>query len=187
MEPKKQPSPTGCAATVKNAKPMTKPKANTNWCKGAPPAEAAWRNRIGIRWMLRRMSICPNAFYNYWKEKKSERGSERDRKMDVSRACSLKVEVIYCFHFHTDEQLGCAIAECAYLRYNRIHPHSYNNYLTRLKARISLDERGSGVIKMRDQDKCISWQIKDYMLLYQITAVRFSRIYWNNTIEYAWM
>ena len=52
---------------------------------------------------------------------------------------SLKAELIERFHFHTDEQLDYAVAEYAYLWYNQIRPHSYNNYLTPLEARNSLD------------------------------------------------
>ena len=52
---------------------------------------------------------------------------------------SLKAELIDRFHFHTEEQLDYAVAEYAYLWYNQIRPHSYNNYLTPLEARNSLD------------------------------------------------
>lgn len=52
---------------------------------------------------------------------------------------SLKAELIYRFHFHSDEQLNYAVAEYAYLWYNQIRPHSYNNYLTPLEQRNSLD------------------------------------------------
>lgn len=52
---------------------------------------------------------------------------------------SLKAELIDRFHFHTDAQLDYAVAEYAYYWYNQIRPHFYNNYLTPLEARHSLD------------------------------------------------
>ena len=52
---------------------------------------------------------------------------------------TLKAELIDRFHFYTDEQLDYAIAEYAYLWYNQIRPHSYNNYLTPMEARNLLD------------------------------------------------
>lgn len=52
---------------------------------------------------------------------------------------SLKTELINRFSFNTDKDLGNAIAEYAYLWYNQIRPHSYNNYLTPFEARYTLD------------------------------------------------
>ena len=51
---------------------------------------------------------------------------------------SLKTELINRFVFNTDEELNYAIAEYAYLWYNQIRPHSYNNYLTPFEARFDL-------------------------------------------------
>ena len=50
---------------------------------------------------------------------------------------SLKAELIDRFYFHTDQDLISAVAEYAYLWYNQIRPHSYNNYLTPLEVRNS--------------------------------------------------
>lgn len=51
---------------------------------------------------------------------------------------SLKSELINRFVFNTDEELNYAIAEYAYLWYNQIRPHSFNNYLTPFEARFAL-------------------------------------------------
>ena len=51
---------------------------------------------------------------------------------------SLKAELIARSHSHTDKELDCAVAEYAYLWYNQIRPHSYNNYLIPLEVRNSL-------------------------------------------------
>lgn len=50
---------------------------------------------------------------------------------------SLKAELIDRFTFNTDEELNYAVSEYAYLWYNQIRPHSYNNYMTPLEARNS--------------------------------------------------
>jgi putative transposase len=51
---------------------------------------------------------------------------------------SLKAELVNRFAFDTDKELECAISEYAYLWYNQIRPHSYNNYLTPFEVRFSL-------------------------------------------------
>ena len=43
---------------------------------------------------------------------------------------TLKAELIYRFNFKTDEELTYAISEYAYVWYNQICPHSYNDYQT---------------------------------------------------------
>lgn len=51
---------------------------------------------------------------------------------------SLKAELTNRFTFDNAEKLECAVAEYAYLWYNQIRPHSYNNYLTPFEARYAL-------------------------------------------------
>lgn len=51
---------------------------------------------------------------------------------------SLKAELINRFAFNTDDELDYAIAEYAYLWYNQIRPHSYNDYLTPFEKRFAL-------------------------------------------------
>ena len=48
---------------------------------------------------------------------------------------TLKNDLIYQHHYHTDEELYKAIEEFAYVHYNHVRPHSYNNYKTPYEAR----------------------------------------------------
>lgn len=48
---------------------------------------------------------------------------------------TMKSELIYRYHFRTDEEINRAISEYVYVWYNGIRPHSYNNYLTPYEAR----------------------------------------------------
>ena len=48
---------------------------------------------------------------------------------------TLKNDLIYQYHYHTDEELYKAIEEFAYVHYNHVRPHSYNNYKTPYEAR----------------------------------------------------
>ena len=51
---------------------------------------------------------------------------------------TLKNELIYLHYYHNDEELNRAIEEFAYVRYNHIRPHSYNNYKTPYEARYGI-------------------------------------------------
>lgn len=48
---------------------------------------------------------------------------------------TMKEELIYRYHFHTDEELNRAISEYVYVWYNQVRPHSYNDYMTPMDAR----------------------------------------------------
>lgn len=48
---------------------------------------------------------------------------------------TMKAELIYRYHFHTDEELSNAISEYVYVWYNQVRPHSYNDYKTPQEAR----------------------------------------------------
>ena len=48
---------------------------------------------------------------------------------------TLKSELIYLHNYHTDEELSIAIEDFAYVQYNHVRPHSYNNYKTPFEAR----------------------------------------------------
>lgn len=48
---------------------------------------------------------------------------------------TLKNDLIYQHYYHTEEELYTAIEEFAYVQYNHVRPHSYNNYQTPYEAR----------------------------------------------------
>ena len=48
---------------------------------------------------------------------------------------TFKAELINRFNFRTDEELSYEVSEYAYVWYNQIRPHSYNNYQTPYEAR----------------------------------------------------
>ncbi len=48
---------------------------------------------------------------------------------------TLKNERINLHYYHTDEELNTAIEDFAYIWYNHVRPHSYNNYKTPFQAR----------------------------------------------------
>ncbi len=48
---------------------------------------------------------------------------------------TLKSELINLHNYHRDEDLNTAIEEFAYVWYNHLRPHSYNNYKTPFEAR----------------------------------------------------
>ncbi len=48
----------------------------------------------------------------------------------------LKAEEVYQHRYDTIEELDQAINDFAYVWYNQIRPHSYNNYLTPLEKRL---------------------------------------------------
>jgi transposase InsO family protein len=51
---------------------------------------------------------------------------------------TLKNELIYLHHYHSDEELNRAVSEFACFWYNHVRPHSYNNYWTSYKARYQI-------------------------------------------------
>ena len=53
---------------------------------------------------------------------------------------TFKAELINRFNFRTDEELAHAISEFAYVWYNQVRPHSYNNYRTPYEARYGLNQ-----------------------------------------------
>ena len=50
-------------------------------------------------------------------------------------ACWHCKECIYQHYYHTEDELYTAIEEFAYVQYNHVRPHSYNNYKTPYEAR----------------------------------------------------
>ena len=48
---------------------------------------------------------------------------------------TLKNEYLNLYYFTTEEELYQALEEYAYVFYNHVRPHSYNNYLTPYQAR----------------------------------------------------
>ena len=51
---------------------------------------------------------------------------------------TLKNELIYLHHYHTDEELNAAVEEFAYVWYNHVRPHSFNGFLTPFEARYGI-------------------------------------------------
>ena len=47
----------------------------------------------------------------------------------------LKNDLIYQHYYHTEDELYTAVEEFAYVQYNHVRPHSYNNYKTPYEAR----------------------------------------------------
>lgn len=47
---------------------------------------------------------------------------------------TLKNELIYLHHYHTEDELYSSVEEFAYVTYNHIRPHSYNGYKTPFEA-----------------------------------------------------
>lgn len=50
---------------------------------------------------------------------------------------TLKNECINLYEFKTEEALYKAVSDSAYVEYNYVRPHSYNNYATLHEARIA--------------------------------------------------
>lgn len=48
---------------------------------------------------------------------------------------TLKNDLIYQHYYHTEQELYAAIEEFAYVHYNHVRPHSYNDYKTPFEAR----------------------------------------------------
>ena len=51
---------------------------------------------------------------------------------------TLKNEWIHLHYYHTEEELNVAVEEFAYVWYNHVRPHSYNNYQTPFEARFGI-------------------------------------------------
>jgi transposase InsO family protein len=51
---------------------------------------------------------------------------------------TLKNELIYLHHYHSDEELNMAVNDFAYFWYNHVRPHSFNGYLTPYEARYKM-------------------------------------------------
>ena len=51
---------------------------------------------------------------------------------------TLKNELIYLHHYHSDEELNRATDDFAYFWYNHVRPHSYNDYRTPYQARFQI-------------------------------------------------
>lgn len=55
---------------------------------------------------------------------------------------TLKNELIYLHHYHTDEELNNSVEDFAYIKYNHVRPHSYNEYSTPFEKRHSMKSFG---------------------------------------------
>lgn len=52
---------------------------------------------------------------------------------------TLKNDLIYQHYYHTEAELYTSVEEFAYVHYNHVRPHSYNNYKTPFEARYGAD------------------------------------------------
>ncbi len=48
---------------------------------------------------------------------------------------TLKNDLIYQHYYRTEEELNIAVEKFAYVQYNHVHPHSYNNFKTPYEER----------------------------------------------------
>jgi len=51
---------------------------------------------------------------------------------------TLKNEFINLHYYHNDDELNQAVSEFAYIWYNHVRPHSYNDYRTPFEARYGI-------------------------------------------------
>lgn len=51
---------------------------------------------------------------------------------------TLKNELTNLHHYHNDDELNQAVSEFAYIWYNHVRPHSYNDYRTPFEARYGI-------------------------------------------------
>jgi len=63
---------------------------------------------------------------------------------------SLKNELIYFYHYRTEEALYSAVENYAYVYYNNMRPHSANNHLTPFEKRY--EKLGHAVTKLLNQN-----------------------------------
>ena len=79
------------------------------------------------------MSECINA---YMTQNMSNAGYPYDNAPMERYFNTLKNNLIYQHYYRTtEEKLYIAVEEFAYVQYNHVRPHSYNNYKTPYKAR----------------------------------------------------
>ena len=57
------------------------------------------------------------------------------RKLEKAIESQPRSDLIYQHYYHTEEELYTAVEEFAYVQYNHVRPHSYNNYKTPYEAR----------------------------------------------------
>ena len=66
---------------------------------------------------------------------------------------TLKNDLIYQHYYHTKGELYTAVEEFAYVQYNHVRPHSYNNYKTPYEARYGVTQKlGRSVTKKLDHN-----------------------------------
>ena len=61
---------------------------------------------------------------------------------------TLKNELIYHHHYHNDNELNDAVNEFAYVWYNHVRPHTFNNGLTPFEARRNFENIRSRCYKI---------------------------------------
>ena len=70
---------------------------------------------------------------------------------------ALKNDLIYQHYYHTEKELYVAVEEFAYVHYNHVRPHSYNNYKTPYEARYGginpVAKLGHSVTKKLDHNR----------------------------------
>ena len=88
------------------------------------------------------VQFTPKAFTEFCKENNitqsmSKAGYPYDNAPMERYFNTLKNECINLYEFKTEEALYKAVSDFAYVEYNYVRPHSYNNYATPHKARIA--------------------------------------------------
>ena len=63
---------------------------------------------FGVRWLLRRLGICPNAYYNYRKHRKADYYAQKEAAARVSCKPG-EPQVVYGFHIFISEKRGSAL------------------------------------------------------------------------------
>ena len=87
-----------------------------------------------MRWLLRRMGVYPNAYYNYKKDRKA--GCPYDNSPMESFYGTFQAKFIHKHRFSSDEEWNNATMNYVYVYDNYVRPHSANNDLTPFEKRM---------------------------------------------------
>ncbi len=80
---------------------------------------------FGLRWLLRKYNMCPNAYYNFLKR----------RRAVCQRYKELACQEIKSIYFHSDEELNQIVSDFAYSWYNHVRTHTFNKGLMPFEVR----------------------------------------------------
>ena len=96
-------------------------------------------HEFGLRWLLSKQ-FTSKEFTDFCEtvnitQSISKAGCPYDNAPMERYFNTLKNELIYQYHFHNDNELNNAIYDFAYVWYNHVRPHSFNNGLTPFETR----------------------------------------------------